>query len=52
MDEERMIYCAGLDYKQHLCLPESDLTKCGVVVRRKKLLKEDNLLFSSYECTY
>lgn len=51
-DEPRMIECVGVDDKLHVCLPESKVCKCGVSVKRKKLLKNDYKLFSCYTCTY
>lgn len=46
------IDCAGVDNKQHMCEPHKSTCLCGVAVKRKKLLKNDRLLFSCYECTY
>lgn len=46
------ITCIGIDRKQHICDPESKFCKCGVLVLRKKLLKDDHNLFSCYECTF
>lgn len=46
------IRCVGIDNKQHVCLPNSIVCKCGVKVKRKKLLKNEHKLFSCYECTY
>jgi hypothetical protein len=47
-----MLRCVGVDNKQHTCEPHKDTCYCGVKVKRKKLLKNDGLLFSCYECTY
>ena len=47
-----MVLCVGVDYKQHVCEPHKDKCKCGVQVKRKKLLKNDYDLFSCYECTF
>ncbi len=47
-----VIYCIGVDRKQHVCLPDAQTTKCGVKILRKKLLKNDFKLFSCYPCTY
>ena len=44
--------CVGVDNKLHICNPESKTCKCGVVVKRKKLMRDDYKLFSCYECTY
>lgn len=53
MDEPRYIDCVGVDNKVHVCLPEADTCKCGVPVKRKKLLRDDlTKLFSCYSCTY
>lgn len=49
---DRLVSCIGVDNRQHVCLSESDTCKCGVKIRRKKLLKNDHLLYSCYECTY
>ena len=49
---DRWISCIGVDNKQHICLPESDTCKCGVKIKRKKMLKNDHQLYSCYECTY
>jgi len=47
-----LVSCIGVDDKQHVCTPDSNICKCGVAVWRKKLLKNDHLLFSCYECTF
>ncbi len=52
MDESRMIPCIGVDDRQHVCLPEAEVCKCGIAVKRKKFLKHDHELFSCYACTY
>lgn len=52
LNVEQFIRCIGVDNKQHVCLPENSLCKCSVMVKRKKLLRDDHLLFSCYECTY
>ena len=44
--------CIGVDNKQHVCEPHKDECKCGVKVKRKKLIRDDWRLFSCYECTY
>ena len=46
------IMCIGIDNLKHTCLPYSDVCKCGVPVRRKKLMRDDYQLLSCYECTY
>lgn len=46
------IMCVGVDFQQHNCLPHSNICKCGVVVKRKKLMRDDYQLLSCYECTY
>jgi len=51
-DKSRAIECIGVDNKQHVCLPESDVCICGIVVKRKKLLRDDWMLYSCYECTF
>lgn len=44
--------CIGADNKQHVCEPHKDVCKCGMEVKRKKILRDDWKLFSCYECTY
>lgn len=51
-DKSRAIECIGVDDKQHVCLPESDVCICGIAVKRKKLLRDDWQLYSCYECTF
>ncbi len=51
-EAEVEIMCIGIDNLQHTCLPHSDVCKCGVPVRRKKLMRDDYQLLSCYECTY
>jgi len=51
-NHRRYIECVAVDDKQHVCIPESDKTKCGLRVKRKSLLKNDHKLFSCYECTF
>lgn len=46
------IECIGVDNKQHVCQSSGDVCKCGVTVKRKKLLRDDHKLLSCYECTY
>ena len=46
------VRCVGIDNKRHVCLPESKICKCGVAIKRKKLLRDDYKLFSCYECAY
>lgn len=46
------IMCIGIDNLQHTCLPHSDVCKCGIPVRRKKLMRDDYQLLSCYECTF
>ena len=52
MAEPETIECIGVDDKRHVCLPEAETCKCGVAIKRKKLLKHDYKLFSCYPCTY
>ena len=49
---DKEIPCVGIDNLQHVCLPWEETCKCGVKVKRKKLLKNDYRLFFCYECTY
>ena len=49
---ECKVRCVGIDNKQHVCAPDSDVCKCGVKVKHKKLLRDDYKLYSCYECTY
>ena len=44
--------CIGVDNRQHRCSPDATTCLCGVVIRRKKLLKYDYFLFSYYECDW
>jgi len=48
------IYCIGEDRKVHVCLPWSNVTKCGIKVIRKIVTDRDYELGidSCYECTY
>ena len=46
------IDCVGVDNLQHVCLPWENVCRCGIKVKRKKLLKNDYRLLSCYECTY
>lgn len=46
------IDCVGVDNKLHICEPHLNITKCGVVVRNKKLSKSDKEKYNCYECTY
>lgn len=49
----KYIDCIGFDNKIHVCEPHKDVCKCGIKVKRKKLLKNDFvLLYSCYACTY
>ena len=51
--KEYYINCIGIDNKIHVCEPDKDVCKCGVKVKRKKILKNDYLLyFWCYECGY
>lgn len=47
-----LLKCIGTDNKQHICEAHEHKTKCGVEVKRKKLLRDDYKLFSCYECTF
>ena len=49
---ERFVMCIGVDDRQHVCLPESDICKCGMKIKRKKLLRNDSYKLGCYECTY
>ena len=51
-DIEMYIDCIGVDELHHVCLPESDVCKCGVKVKRKKMLRDDWQKFCCYQCTY
>jgi len=51
-DIEMYIDCIGIDELHHVCLPESDVCKCGVKVKRKKMLRDDWKKYCCYECTY
>ncbi len=46
------ISCIGVDNKQHVCKASEKVCKCGVKVKRKKILRDDWKLFSCYECTF
>lgn len=49
----KYVECIGVDDLIHVCEPHKDVCKCGIKVKRKKLLKNDFvLLYSCYECTY
>jgi len=49
--ETIFITCIGIDNKIHVCEPHSKTCKCGVKVKRKKLLKNDyNLYFWCFDC--
>lgn len=53
--EDKIVHinCIGVDEKIHVCEPHSDICKCGVKVRTKKLSLYENVSrFSCYECTY
>jgi hypothetical protein len=50
--EETLIDCIGVDDRKHVCAPDSDICKCGVKVKRKKLLRDDWKKFGCYACTY
>lgn len=52
ISEPILIECIGVDNKKHICDPESQTAKCGTLIKRKKLLRDDCKLFSCYECTY
>ena len=49
---EIFVMCIGMDGRQHFCLPESDVCKCGMKVKRKKFLRNDSHKLGCYECTY
>ena len=51
--KQKYINCIGIDNKIHVCEPDKDVCKCGVKVKRKKILKNDyQLYFWCYECSY
>ncbi len=52
LEDERYINCIGIDNLRHVCLPESDICKCGVKVKRKKMLRDDWQRYCCYECCY
>jgi len=51
-DDNRLIECIGVDQKRHVCLVDSDTCLCGVLVLRKKIMRDDYKRFSCYPCTY
>lgn len=46
------ITCIGTDGLKHICYPWEDKCYCGEEVWRKKLLRDDHLRDSCWECTY
>jgi hypothetical protein len=44
--------CIGIDGLQHVCKPDKDVCKCGVKIKRKKMLRDDWQRSCCYECTY
>jgi hypothetical protein len=54
-EKEHDIYidCVGIDNKLHVCKPYESKTKCGIPIKKKKLIIKDRVgLYSCYECTY
>jgi hypothetical protein len=49
---DKLVRCVGSDNKLHICEAHEHKTRCGVEVKRKKLLRNDYKLFSCYECTF
>lgn len=52
LTELLFVDCVGVDNRQHVCEPHKEKTKCGIKIKRKKLLRDDWMLFNCYECTY
>jgi hypothetical protein len=52
MNDIIYITCIGIDEKIHKCEPHLNICKCGIVVKSKKLSKNDYERCSCYECTY
>ena len=51
-NDKVFITCIGVDDKLHACEPHSDTCKCGIVVKSKKLGKNDYERYSCYECRF
>ena len=51
-DDPHLIDCVGKDNIKYVCYPSEDKCYCGEPVLRKKLLRDDWMLNSCYECTY
>ena len=51
-DDVKNIRCIGSDNRQHLCLPWENTCLCGITVIRKKMLRDDWMLYSCWDCTY
>ena len=51
MCDKIYVDCIGVDNKLHVCQPHLDTCKCGMKVKRKKLvLKDWDKYCSCYEC--
>jgi hypothetical protein len=51
--DKTYIECIGIDRKVHIREPHKNICKCGMEVKRKKILKNDiNMYYWCYECSY
>lgn len=49
---EVLIDCVGVDNKLHVCYVHSNICKCSIKVKTKKIGKTDYQKYSCYECTF